>query len=295
MNERGYIDWKPYSKTKALLDETLSVFEEYADYRPLTVRQVFYRLVGRGVIAKTDLKRVYHVVWRGRRSRLIPFDWVRDDGIVVESGGGYASATQRIAELRREAARRFLIDRQTDQDQFLELWVEAAGMVPQIKRVAREYAIPVYSGGGFVSITGTWQTAQRVVDRKVDTVLLQIGDLDPHGVALMTAFSEDVEAFAEEDGFNRVEAERIVLKPEQVEAHDLPGERVAPRTPLDRAWIAERGPWRWQAEALPPDVLATEVEAAIRAYFDLDVYQQRLEYEKREKAVVRRWAEGNPS
>lgn len=72
MSKRGYIDRKLYAKTRVLPEETLAVFEEYADYRPLTVRQVFYRLVGRGVITKDELGRVYDVVLFGRRSRRIP-------------------------------------------------------------------------------------------------------------------------------------------------------------------------------------------------------------------------------
>ena len=43
---RGFVDWKPQATTRALLDQVQGVLDEYANYLPLTVRQVFYRLVG---------------------------------------------------------------------------------------------------------------------------------------------------------------------------------------------------------------------------------------------------------
>lgn len=162
-------------------------------------------------------------------------------------------------------------------------------MLPQIERVARAYTIPVYSGGGYASVTATWQAAQRAVERDVDTVLLQMGDLDRNGLEITTAFAEDVAAFAEADGDNAVEAERIALTWRQVEAHDLPGESFKPKK-RDRAWVVEHGPSKWQAEALPPNVLATEVEAAIKRYIDADIYQARLDYEAEQNAIVLRWA-----
>jgi hypothetical protein len=43
---KGYAEWQPQHKTLELLDAVGEVLEEYAAQLPLTVRQVFYRLVG---------------------------------------------------------------------------------------------------------------------------------------------------------------------------------------------------------------------------------------------------------
>ena len=42
---RGLAPWCPQTKTRELLDTVRAVLAEYADYLPLTVRQIFYRLV----------------------------------------------------------------------------------------------------------------------------------------------------------------------------------------------------------------------------------------------------------
>jgi hypothetical protein len=38
--------WQPKRNTLALLDQVRAVLAEYADYLPLMLRQIFYRLVG---------------------------------------------------------------------------------------------------------------------------------------------------------------------------------------------------------------------------------------------------------
>jgi hypothetical protein len=44
---RGFIDrWQPRAETQALLDQVIRVLAEYAEQLPLTLRQIFCRLVG---------------------------------------------------------------------------------------------------------------------------------------------------------------------------------------------------------------------------------------------------------
>jgi hypothetical protein len=43
---RGFAPWRPITKSRALLDAVNAILVEYAEYLPLTVRQLFSRLVG---------------------------------------------------------------------------------------------------------------------------------------------------------------------------------------------------------------------------------------------------------
>ena len=43
---RGLASWKPQTKSRALLHDVEEVLHEYVDLLPLTLRQIFYRLVG---------------------------------------------------------------------------------------------------------------------------------------------------------------------------------------------------------------------------------------------------------
>jgi hypothetical protein len=82
---RGFAPWSPQADTRALLEQVRAVFEEYHDYLPLTIRQIFYRLVGRYEFEKTERAygRLCEHLNRARRARLIPMDHIRDDGATV--------------------------------------------------------------------------------------------------------------------------------------------------------------------------------------------------------------------
>src|SRR5215208_4470838 len=92
---KGFAPWNPQKRTELLLADIEAVLEEYEDYLPLTIRQVFYRLVGKGYPKKENF---YAIVQedcnRGRRCGRIPFEAIRDDGVSRqggEPGSGYES------------------------------------------------------------------------------------------------------------------------------------------------------------------------------------------------------------
>jgi hypothetical protein len=49
---RGFPLWAPQMATLQLLDQVRAIITEYAEYLPLTVRQIFYRLVGLSRLSK---------------------------------------------------------------------------------------------------------------------------------------------------------------------------------------------------------------------------------------------------
>ena len=51
---RGFAPWSPQAATLELLEQVRAVLDEYEDYLPLTIRQIFYRLVGAHNYDKTE-------------------------------------------------------------------------------------------------------------------------------------------------------------------------------------------------------------------------------------------------
>src|ERR671910_749811 len=43
---KGYAEWQPRAHTRALIASVNEILMEYREHLPLTIRQVFYRLVG---------------------------------------------------------------------------------------------------------------------------------------------------------------------------------------------------------------------------------------------------------
>jgi hypothetical protein len=176
------------------------------------------------------------------------------------------------------------MDRQHGQERYLEVWVEAAGMAPMVGRVARDdYGVPVYSSGGFDSVTAKYQAAARMRDRDVPTTVLHIGDYDPSGVALFEAVDEDVTAMfldllseLEEDAPEFV---RVAVLGDHIEQYGL--ETAPPKKTDKRSTFTDSR--TVQAEAFAPDQLQELVRSAILARLDGDVFAQVLEQERLER------------
>ncbi len=270
---RGLAPWQPRAKTQAILDQIQEILEEYREQWPITNRQICYRLVGRFGYDKSEqaFERAYEYLNRGRRAGLVPFEAIRDDGEEVAKPLTFASREQFIATARRLAAD-YRMDRQTGQAQYIELWCEAAGMVPQLAQVVGDYGIAVRSSSGFNSVTVLHDAACRVLEREVPTLVLQVGDHDPSGRAILDRVAADVAQLAydlairdEHHRYPEVSFRRVAVTPEQIDRHRLPG---APPKATDK-----RGTWEGdtvQAEALAPDVLAAEVRLAVTPLIDLD-------------------------
>ena len=285
---RGYAGWRPRPHTRALLAQVEEILAEYGDHLPLTVRQIFYRLVAAHGYEKTErgYARLCEALVRARRARLIQFDHIRDDGVVTISMDWFASPADFWDDAGRRA-RDYRRDRQACQPCRLELWCEGAGMAPQLARVADEFSVPVYSAGGFASLTAVRQIVDRALARDAPTVLLHLGDFDPSGESIFESMLADARAFLDEDRITMIEdiaGVRVALTAGQVEQHELP---TAPPKRTDsrtRRWRGET----CQLEALPPDLLAGLVRDAIGARLRADVFRRQVEQEDADRRALLR-------
>lgn len=285
---RGYIkSYRPNTKTRDLLEQAQAVLEEYQDYWPLTCRQIFYRMVGAHGYDKTETAygRLCHHLANARRGRLIPFDAIRDDGVTTYSLGHF---DDRDAFLRhvRHLGERYKRNRLTAQDVHIEVWCEAAGMLPQLHRVAERYSVPVYSSGGFDSLTAKKRLADRVCDMGKRAVILHLGDFDPSGVSIFDSVAADVTAFVEADkphGLVSVEFERVALTGEQVQAHALPTAPPKASDTRSKTWTGGT----CQLEALPPDVIAGILKEAIERRIDWVQFNADLEAQDQDRLMIR--------
>lgn len=285
---RGYIKgYHPQEKTVALLLDVGVVLAEYRAHWPLTVRQIYYRLIGAHGYPKTEsfYERLCEHMANARRARRIPFRAIRDDGVSVIADEHFADPDDFWTKIR-EIGRRYTRDKLAHQDHYVEVWCEAAGMQPQLARVARHYSIGVYSSSGFDSLTGKKDIAERVCAAGKSAVILHLGDFDPSGEAIFDALAADVRAFVQADRVDAridVEFRRVALTAEQVEISNLP------TTP---AKASDRRSGRWgpretcQLEALAPDAIATLLEEAIEEIFDLEVLNEDIEAERDERQRI---------
>ena len=284
---RGYIaDYRPQAKTRALLDQAQAVLEEYRDYWPLAVRQVFYRLVGAHGFDKTETAygRLCHHLANARRAKLIGFDAIRDDGEATYELEHFNDRDHFLRHVR-ELGEGYTRNKLAAQDIHIEVWCEAAGMLPQLYRVAEQYSVPVYSSGGFDSLTTKKRLADRICAIEKEAVILHLGDYDPSGVSIFDSVAEDVNAFVMADrphGLVNVEFERVALTQAQVWAYDLPTAPAKATDSRSKSWSGGT----CQLEALPPDIIANILRGAIERRIDWEQFDRDVIAEERDRRMI---------
>jgi hypothetical protein len=278
----------------ALLANVAAILAEYAAYLPLTVRQIFYRLVAHYDFPKTE--RGYngldeHLV-RARRAGLLPWEAFREDRtqrVYPPGFAGQAAFWLWVWE-RAEGYRRQLFGLG---GKVVEAWVEATGMLPQVTRVAHEFGVLPVAAGGFDSVQAKHDAARGMIDLYdqvgLRTEILHVVDYDPSGCSKADALAEDIDALAEDiDAFCRdyerpgiVSHTWAILTADQVSRYQLPSK---PQNDNDRR--GEHMPETWQAEALAPDDLATELRKAMEAATDDEAIAEARAAERHERAEI---------
>jgi len=291
---KGYADWRPQDKTLVLVGAVRAILEEYQAHLPLTIRQVFYRLVGVYGYPKDEnaYERLCNALNRARRSGYIRFKDLRDDGISVMQPSHYSGVEDFYGYLDHLGSN-YERDKLADQPVDMRVLCEAAGMMPQLSRVCERYWVPVYSCSGFDSLTAKYELAKACAQtydwRGRPTVILHLGDLDPSGVSIYESMREDVLAFVAGD-VPRLDADevamfdRIALTRRQVEYYDLTTYAPKPSDLRSRRWVGET----CQLEALPPDVLARLLTSAIEANLDQETLARAREAEAQERRQISR-------
>jgi hypothetical protein len=168
-------------------------------------------------------------------------------------------------------------------------------MMPQLERVCEPYSIPVYSCSGFDSVSAKYQLKEACwrafVYQGRQTIVLHLGDYDPSGESIFEdGLVEDVHAFLERDVPHKDPSEvavfeRVALKPEHIERFNLP---TAPPKSSDSRTKNWQGAATCQLEALPPDALAGLLDATIKTYLNLAVYERDLKAEEEERRRITR-------
>ncbi len=294
---KGFAHWKPQSRTEPLIRDIEEVLEEYEKHLPLSVRQVFYRLVARGH-PKTE--GFYGVVQdkcnRARRSERIPFTSIRDDGVSRQGGESRLRTYEtplEYYETYETLPNYYGRSWYADQPAYVAVLCEAAGMVPMIGRAVRNYRVEVASSSGFDSLTVKHDLFQAALSRYEDfgqkTILLHLGDHDPSGVSIHESMAEDLAAFcADRDKPGIVEIRRVALTSEQITTLDITTtpDEIKPTDSRSRAFIERGLEPAAQLEAIPPDTLGTVARQAVERTLDLEVLADSRERERLEKAEV---------
>lgn len=277
--------------------------------QPMTLRQLFYRLVSAGALrnAQKEYKRLGHLMTRMREAGAIPRTWIVDhvrSTLKPSSWTGLAD----FAETVRDAYRK---DFWASLGEHAEVFVEKDAVAGVIGPVTEEYDIRLHVCRGYSSVSFAGEIADlwARVERPIHAYYL--GDFDPSGFDLERDLWQKLERYSGKVCVRRFGDiwvsdsslaaipntwfywTRLAVCADDFAEHDLIALPAKHSDNRSRAFIDEHGEDCAELDALAPSELRRRVEEAITAHIDPERWEQLQRVEQAEQKtleqVMKRW------
>lgn len=276
-------------KSLEIIKQANHIINEYETQGyELTLRQLYYQFVARGIIPNSDreYKKLGSVVNNGRLAGLIDWEAITDR-TRPSRGNNHWDSPQDIIEA---CANQFRIDTRADQDCYVEVWVEKDALLGIVEQICTKLDVPYFSCRGYVSQSSMWEAAQRFTreEESRETILIHLGDHDPSGVDM----SRDIQSRLNMFGAT-VEVERIALLMDQIDKYNPPPNPAKITDSRCQGYIDNYGEESWELDALEPQVITELISDAVANYTHFARWEKQKKiqtnHRKDMKKVVADW------
>jgi hypothetical protein len=204
-------------RTKAELDSLKESMREIgAENQPMTLRQLFYQMVSRGLIDKTEKQ--YDAIGRlatlMRRSGELPYSWMADNTRWMRKPQSHNSLEGFLNEQQTFYRR----DLWQDQDAYVEIWLEKDALAGVLMEATRKWDVPLMVCRGYASVSFLHSAAETIRDVNKPTFLYYFGDCDPSGRDIPRAVENSLREMAPEAD---ISFEVVAVTDQQIEEMNL--------------------------------------------------------------------------
>jgi len=260
-----------------------------AENQPMTARQVFYQLVVRRIIDKTEAEYQNVVIRLLREMRMngtMSWGWIVDETRHMR----VPTTFKNIQDALEDAAnsyRRSAMD-ECSQD-YLEIWIEKNALAGVLINVTWDYDVPLCPSVGLSSLTFLHDTAisiESAARQGKRTYIYQFGDHDPTGVLIPESMEANLIQMCEQLECEPPIVERVALLREHIWQYSLPTRPTKTQEQGNRHakhFVGESV----ELDALPPHVLRSMVRKVILKHMkqrDVDALRAK---EDKEREVLR--------
>jgi hypothetical protein len=268
-----------YSKVVELVNEILSQYT-----MPLTLRQVFYRLIANYNYPNTNSaysqlsKQLVEARERG------DIDETKIEDRSREFLGG-DQGFDRLEEFLDYQINEFLSSPKyyyrkmwTEQPKFVIVWVEKDALSRIISSIAEKYNVITAPSRGYASYTYIKQAIENLpVDK--DIIILHFADHDPSGLDMTRDLQERFSDYYSGD----VKVERVALTYNQVQTYHLSPNPTKTADPRAKEYVSQFGNQCWELDAIEPNELQRLVSESIEKHIDVEKWNKTLEEAKQER------------
>lgn len=254
----------------------------------LTLRQLYYQMVSRGLIAneQKEYKRIGSIINDGRLAGLIDWSALEDRTRNVRTVNHWNSPEEIIAAV----ASQYAIDKWDDQLVRPSIWVEKDALIGIVEQAASELDVECFSCRGYTSQTEMWVAAQRFIKCARDgqeTHIIHLGDHDPSGIDMSRDIEDRIRMFMSHHGYgDMLNFTRIALNQNQIDQYQPPPNPAKSSDSRFRGYMDLHGDESWELDALDPDVLSDLIREKVAEIRDDDAYAEKERQESAEKAQL---------
>lgn len=275
--------------------------EEFSDYWPLTVRQIYYQCVNEQLVenSQNGYKKISDLGTKLRHNDFVPWEAIIDNSRRVTEKRGVSNVQEFVAEqfesfLDPRYYHRCYVQKQSN---YVEVVTEKDALSNIMEEAIWPYCTRLVVAKGQMSATFKKDMADRfeqAIFNGQNPVILYFGDFDPSGVGIPKSL---VESLRDEHGVE-VELIRAGLNSDQIKKFNLPHYNKKYRcssngkagTPYyESLWIPEYGnPKPVELDALHPKDLIQLLESELDKALDIDLMDEEIQKEREERKLLKK-------
>jgi hypothetical protein len=278
------------NKTHKVISRTQAILREYSEQGfTLTLRQLFYQFVARGLTPNTPqkYKNLGNTLVNVRRAGLVDWGAIEDRTRDLESFSFWDSPAARL----RAAANTHREDIWLGQKYRPEIWIEKAALAGVIEPVCGRWRVPSFPARGYPSHSELYSAGKRFqgyLQAGQEPVVFYMGDHDPSGLDMDRNLREHLSLYARRP----IQIIRLGLTLDQVRELNLPPNTAKEEDKRYPAYVAETHETdSWELDALSPAYIDDLLEDAIEGVVDMGVWNSALAKESVGRVGLERLAE----
>lgn len=291
-------------KYKELVPVVNEILTQY-DF-PLTVRQIYYRLISDPYNLFANTRSCYtsfdRMLVKAREEEKIDEDKIEDRTRQVIGGEQdiYERTPEKYLKDRIEGLSDcwmwYNLKMWSSQQNFVEVWVEKDALASVVNQAAKPYRVLIFPSRGFSSYTKIKEAILRLsINSKMDivdknfylkskpTYVLHLADHDPSGLDMTRDLTDRFDKY----GGSFIKVKRIALSIDQVKQFHLRPNPVKKADSRSFEYVKKYGEDCWELDALPPDEFQKLIKANIENFIDKEAWEQREREIRDNKELIR--------
>lgn len=286
-----FVDKKFGSAASEMLGDICAILDSYAAQGyDLSLRQLYYQLVSRNLVANTErsYKNIGVLVSDARMAGIIDWDMINDRGRVCVKNPHWEGPKDFLDSV----APQFRLDLWEGQPNYVEVMVEKQALEGVLVPVCRKYDVPFTANKGYSSSSALYEASKRFLKKAQSRPgydgglhVIYLGDHDPSGIDMSRDVEDRLDVFVKTSQ-NRcgeigpreipaVEVHRVALNMDQIKRMNPPENPAKLTDSRSGSYIRRFGNSSWELDAIEPSKLARLVSTSIEGLLDMDLFRER--------------------